>query len=538
MSSGRTNHRAPIALLVAWVVACVLAFARDARADDAPEAASAEAASPEAHPPTLDAILARGELLWGADAQGGAPYVFQDPMDPNHTIGFEVDLANAIARRLGVVARPVQGQWDKLLELLDRGDFDIALNGIELADEKRRVAELSRPYYVAEERLTVRRGDRGAPRDERGLAGRKVGTLPGSLAERILGRAGADVKTYDGGQNDIFDDLRLGRTDAALVDDPIARYYGAVDPELEMLDPSFGDVSYVVAVRKGDVAARERFDAVLDALSNDGTLAAIYADWGLQNPKTRALVGGDPDPEVAAAYERWRSAVGKQPPFWQRLTERYPRLLPVFARGAGLTLVVSILAMGMAIALGGLLAMARAFGPRPLRWLAVTYVEVFRGTPLLVQLTLVYFGLPEVGIKLDAFVAGVVTLGANYAAAEAENYRAGLASVPQSQLDAARTLGLSTWQALRHVVAPQALRVAIPPATNDFIALLKDSSLVSVITLTELTKTYVNLASSTRDHLGLGVVVAVFYLGLGLPFAWIARRVEARLGKHLGGVGA
>src|SRR5262245_54530020 len=105
---------------------------------------------------SLARVRAAGELRWGADAQGGAPYVFQDPMDPNHLIGFEVELAAALAAELGVKARPVQGQWDMLLDLLQRGDFDVALNGIEVADEKARVALLTRPYYVAPERLTVR----------------------------------------------------------------------------------------------------------------------------------------------------------------------------------------------------------------------------------------------------------------------------------------------------------------------------------------------------------------------------------------------
>jgi polar amino acid transport system substrate-binding protein len=163
----------------------------------------------------------------------------------------------------------------------------------------------------------------------------------------------------------------------------------------------------------------------------------------------------------------------------------------------------------------------------------VSYVEFFRGTPLLIQLIMVYFGLPELGITLHPFVAGFLALGLNYAAAEAENYRAGLGSVPEGQLDAARTLGLTTLQALRYVVGPQALRVAIPPATNDFIALLKDSSLISVVTLTELTKTYTSLASSMRDHLGLGALVALWYLGLSLPFSYLSRWVEGRLGANL-----
>jgi polar amino acid transport system substrate-binding protein len=189
--------------------------------------------------------------------------------------------------------------------------------------------------------------------------------------------------------------------------------------------------------------------------------------------------------------------------------------------------------MGLAVPLGVVLALGRKYGAGPVRWLATGYIEFVRGTPLLVQLIMLYFGLPEIGVTLDPFVAGALALGLNYAAAEAENYRAGLESVPVGQLEASWSLGLTTGQALRYVIGPQAVRVAIPPATNDFIALLKDSSLVSLVTLTELTKTYLNLANAMRDHLGLGLMVALWYLLIGLPFSWLARRAEARLGRHL-----
>lgn len=502
-------------------------------------AATARATPAEGAPPgvpgAMRAIHDKGEMRWGGDSQGGAPYVFQDPMDPNHLIGFEVDLAEALAKRLSARARPVQGQWDGLLDLLARGDFEVALNGIEIADEKRRICELSRPYYAAAEKLTVRRGDASAPRSLEAVKGRRVGTLPGSLAARILERAGAEVKTYDGGQNDIYDDLRIGRTDAVLLDDPITRYYGAIDPALEVVPGSFGEIAYGVALRKGDVEATAAVDRALGELAADGTLARLYARWGLWNDETAKLLGGAaPASDVTPdAYDAWRAAVGKPLPFWTRVRERYPATLPVFARGAAMTLAISLASMALAVALGLVVALGRAYGPWPVKWLATGYIELFRGTPLLIQLTMVYFGLPELGLTLHPFVAGWLALGLNYAAAEAENYRAGLSSVPAGQLDAARTLGLTTWQALRHVVGPQAARVAIPPATNDFIALLKDSSLVSVVTLTELTKSYVNLASSMRDHLGLGALVALFYLLLSLPFARFARWVEGRMGQHL-----
>jgi len=498
-----------------------------ARADDAPAEVPTKSA--------LEEIRARGDLRWGNDSQGGAPYVFQDPMDPNHLIGFEVELADALAKKLGVHARPVQGQWDGLLDLLARGDFDVVINGIEAADEKKRVCELSRPYYVAAERLTVRRGDKGAPRSLEALRGRRVGTLPGSLAARILEREGALVLTYDGGQNDIYDDLRIGRTDAVLLDDPITRYYGAIDPALEVVDGAFGEIQYAVGVRKGDTETLGAVNRAIDQLAQEGTLARLYARWGLWNDETARLLGGSGPPKdaIPEALESWRAAVGKPLPFWERVRDRYPATLLVFAKGAALTLAISLASMALAVVLGVLLALLRVYGPKPLRWLAVGYIEVFRGTPLLIQLTMVYFGLPELGVTLPPFVAGWLALGLNYAAAEAENYRAGLASVPAGQLDAARMLGLSKLGALRHVIAPQAMRVALPPATNDFIALLKDSSLVSVVTLTELTKSYVSLASAMRDHLGLGLLVALFYLLLSLPFARLSRHVEDRMGASL-----
>jgi polar amino acid transport system substrate-binding protein len=501
------------------------------------------ALAPSAHSAELDDALARiraaGELRWGADAQGGAPYVFQDPMDPNHLIGFEVDLATALAAELGVKARPVQGQWDLLLDLLARGDFDVALNGIEVADEKLRVATLTRPYYVAPERLTVRRADATAPRTLAALQGRRVGTLPGSLAERILRRAGAEVRTYDGGQNEIYADLLLGRTDAVLLDAPISLYYGEIEPALEGIAADFGAVRYAIAAPLGADGLRTALDAALERLTADGRLRALYERWGLWNAETAALLG-DSRPAggaVAEALEAWRAAVGKPLPLLDRLREQYPRTLPLFARGAALTLALSFVAMALAVPLGVALALLRKYGPAPLRWLATSYIEFVRGTPLLVQLIMLYFGLPELGVTLDPFVAGALALGLNYAAAEAENYRAGLESVPVGQLEASWSLGLSTLQALRHVIGPQAVRIAIPPATNDFIALLKDSSLVSLVTLTELTKTYLNLANATRDHLGLGLLVALWYLAIGLPFAWLARRAEARLGRHLREVG-
>jgi polar amino acid transport system substrate-binding protein len=486
-------------------------------------------------PATARAGTGGGELRWGADPQGGAPNVFADPADPNRLVGFEVEVAERLAARLGLAPRLVPGPWAGLLELLRRGDVDVALNGVEVTEEKRRVVALSRPYFAAAEVLTVRRGTPSPPRTVAALQGVVVGTLPGSLAQAIAAGAGAVVRTYEGGQNELYEDLALGRLDAVLLEAPIAHYYGDVDPRLEAVEGDFGEVRYAVAVRLEEPERLAAVDAALEALRADGSLREVYLRWGVWGPRTAALLGDlRPAPDgPAPEYERWRQAVGRLPPLWERLTSRYPAYLPLFARGAALTLAASVAAMALAVLLGLGLAVARRARAWPLRVAARAYVELFRGTPLLVQLTMLYFGLPELGVRLDPFLAGVVALGLNYAAAEAENDRAGLNSVPRGQLEAAQVLGLSPWQTLRFVVGPQAVRTILPVMTNDFLALLKDSSLVSLVTLTELTKTYGNLASATRDHLGLGLVVAAAYLLLGFPFAVLARALEARWSRHL-----
>ena len=469
---------------------------------------------------------APSELRWGADAEGGAPYVFEQP--PGRLRGFEAELAELLAARLGRTARHVQGPFAELLPLLERGDVDVVLNGIEATEDRARAYALTRAYWAGPERLTVRRDDPGAPATLADLRGRRVGTLPGTLAERMLRAAGAEVRTYDGGQEDPYRDLALGRTDAVLLDAPVALYYGD-RPELKTLAAGFGELRYVVVARATDPRLRDALDAALASLVRDGTLPALLQRWGLWTEEAGRVLGVTAAPSgPSTELEAWRVRGGEG--VWG---VGWRPVLRALGRGAAVTLLLSVAAMGLAVALGGALALARVYGPPPLAALALGYVELFRGTPLLLQLIVVYYGLPELGVRLSPFVAGWLALGLNYAAAEAENDRAGLLAVPRTQMDAARVLGLGRWQAIRHVIAPQALRVALPPVTNDFIALLKDSSLVSVVTVTELTKTYGTLAAATRDHLGLGLLVGAVYLLLGLPFARLSRWVERRLAAHL-----
>ena len=147
---------------------------------------------------SLAKIRERGVLLWGADAEGGGPYVFPDPERPDRLVGFEVDLAQAIAKELGVTARHCQNAWESLIPALIRGDFDLLINGLEITPQRMGLVRFSKPYYVFTEQLVVRKEENGL-KTLKDLKGKKVGTLSGALAHTILSNAeGVDLRVYSG----------------------------------------------------------------------------------------------------------------------------------------------------------------------------------------------------------------------------------------------------------------------------------------------------------------------------------------------------
>ena len=463
---------------------------------------------------SLSAIRHKGVLRWGADAEGGAPYVYPDPDRPAQLTGFEFELADALAARLGARPEMVQNQWDQLVPALERGNFDIILNGLELTPENQQRIAMSRPYYVYAQQIVVRK-DAANLATMAALKGKTVGVLSASAAERLLVRAGGiDVRHYPGNVES-FRDLRAGRIQAVVLDLPIARFYARPDPELKLSGEPFAPGYYAIGVRPDDLALLAAINAAIGELAADHTLEKIYRKYDLWDDRQASLKDYQPE-----------TVVRRKPISTLR---QWPRYLPLLLRGAVTTVELSVLSMALAIVAGLAVVLTRLYAGAPLSWFAQAYVEIVRGTPLLIQLFLIYYGLPEIGIRLNAFAAAILGLGLNYAASEAENYRAGIQAVPRGQTEAALALGMGRWQTLRHVVLPQAMRVVIPPVTNDFIAMFKDSSLVSVITMVELTKVYGMLAMSTYDYIGLGLMTAAIYFALSYPASLLAGRLERKL---------
>ena len=211
---------------------------------------------------------------------------------------------------------------------------------------------------------------------------------------------------------------------------------------------------------------------------------------------------------------------------WNIITHYFPFLLS----GALLTLKISVLSLVLGLAFGLTAALCKLAQNPLLRWPAIFYVWLIRSTPLLVQLFIIYFGFPQIGIDLGPFFSGVLGLALNVGAYNAETIRGGIISIAKGQTEAARSLGMSSPLAMRRIILPQALRIIIPPLGNNFVILIKDTSLVSTITVVELTLTAQRLIASTYKPFEMYVMAAVLYAVLtsaaSLLLVWVERRTR------------
>ena len=490
-------------------------------------------------------------LRWGGDAEGGAPFVEGDSADPSKLRGFDVEIAELVAKKLGKTPVFVQAAFQSLDQSAARGDFDLGLSGIEDTPQRRAALSVTMPYFEFREVLTVRAFDAGRIRGVADLRGRRVGTLAGTIAWDLLSAAeakdGIVAVSYD---DDVhpYEDLAKGRLDAVLLDHVLAARSVRRVPGLAIQPAAVATGRYVVILSKENAALRDRVDAILLDAMRDGTLKEIFERWGVWDEKqarfeaellAQGNARGEPEissngKEGASAGEAQRAS-GQQPasaaspssPSKKSSLSLVVSYLPSLLKASLVTIVLSCLSMALAVVLGIGIASGRVYGNAVVRGLLTAYVEVTRGTPVLLQLFVLYYGLSSV-VRLPAFVAALLGLGLNYAAYESEIYRGALEAVPKGQLEAARTLGLTEGQVLRLVRGPQAFRLALAPMTNDFVALLKDSSLVSVVTVVELTKQTSIFATNVASWALPGALCAALYLAMSLPLARFARRLEGR----------
>lgn len=469
---------------------------------------------------TLAVIQRNGRLAYGSDKEGGGPYAFPDPERPSDVTGFEVDLMREIGRRLRVEPEFRQGQWDTLLQNLATRRIDAVVNGYEWSPTRARDYLASRPYYLYQLQLMAKPGgivtDWSRLEEPRPGGGKwRIGVLGGSAGEnyaRDHGGGQVQIVSYTGATDAMLSVLN-DQLDATLQDLPAARFYRRQYPGLELMGDPVGEGTYVIYVRKEDKPLQNAINQAIDELIQSGELRRIYEQYDIWTDRQNELAGWTPD--------RLPTSGGQETARGWALIRKYSGVL---LESALMTVFLSITSMPLAMLIGLFVALGRLYGPKPLQWALTGYVELIRGTPLMLQLFVLFYLA-----RWPALVAGVGGLAINYSAYEAEIYRAGIQAIPAGQMKAALALGMTQRQALRRVVVPQAVRIVIPPVTNDFIALFKDTSVCSVITLVELSKQYQILANSSGGVLEFALAASALYLIMSLPLSWFSRWSEGWL---------
>jgi polar amino acid transport system substrate-binding protein len=517
---------------------------------------------------TLADARARGTLLWGADQEGGAPYIFPDDKDMEKLIGFEVDIAEEMSRHLGFKVAFQQSQWDVLPSMLQARKVDIVMNGYEFMPDRVKVMETSIPYYVYALQLEVRKDGpiqsweqlkKPKPDGSRW----RFGVLGGSAAAEYIAEfegGNVEMASYDG-VTDAMRDVETEKLDATLQDTPIANFYAKDFPNLRFVEAPVAPGYYVVYARKGDGALIDAVNLAIVEMYRGGQLKAIYEKYGMWDanqaelatiidggkfygfepaleeveaePAAEAASTADaavaPPVEAAAAPEPTKAE--EAPPTRAEKIGGYAWML---GWAALMTAALSAISFPIAIALGLSIAVGRLYGPAWLATPLTAYVEFLRGTPLMLQLYFIFYFLPELGIVIPAFPTAILGLAINYSAYESEIYRAGLQAIPPGQMEAALSLGMSRGQAIQKIIVPQAFRIVIPPVVNDFIAMFKDTSVCSVVTIVELTKQFSVLSrNNVSDLVVLMALTGIGYMIMSYPLSIVAKRIEEKLGNEV-----
>ena len=424
------------------------------------------------------------------------PFSYKDP-DTEQLTGFDIEVMKAVAERVGWEPRFVEAPFDALFPALDSGRIDLIANQVTINPEREARYLFTRPYTFSHG-VIVTAADNDDITTLEDLEGKTAAESETSNWAQVARDAGARVQSVDGfGQ--AVELLVQGRVDV-IVNDNIAvlDYLASTgSDEIKIAGKAGDEVSRQALVfNKSDAALRDQADQALADLADDGTLKKISEDYFAAD----VTVPNEADVEVEGS-DKGRST-------WDVVGDTAGPMLWGVLKGTIPLTVISFL-VGLVIALAA--ALARLSSIRLFDIPARIYISVIRGTPLLVQLFIVFYGLPELGIKMPGFLAACLALSLNVGGYAAEVIRASILSVPRGQFEAATTIGMDYAQGLRRIVLPQAARIAVPPLSNTLLSLVKDTSLASVVLVTELFREADVAAQLSTDFMALYCLAALYY---------------------------
>jgi len=462
----------------------------------------------------------QGKTLRVATEPAFPPFEFQG--QGGELQGFSIDLMNAVGSAANFKVNFQSLPFDGIIPALQGKTVDAAISSITITEERAKTISFSRPYFKAGLAIAIRADNQNITGFD-SLKNKKlavqIGTTGAAKAKSI---PGVQIRSFDSAPL-ALQELLNGNVDAVINDAPVTLY--AINTGnlkgIKVVEQLLTEEFYGIATAKNSPNLALINEGLNNVLKN-GTYSQIYQKWFKADPPSSL--------PVTSPFENQNSA--DVPGIFTSINVIL-QALPTLLQGALVTLQLTILSVVFGLIGGSLIGIIRLSHIAPLRWLARAYVDFFRGTPLLVQIFMIYFGLPAILQQLgstftfDRLVAGVIALSLNSAAYIAEVVRAGIQSIEVGQSEAARSLGLSPVQTMRYVIFPQAFRRMIPPLGNEFISLLKDTSLVAVIGFEELFRKGQLIVADNYRAFEIYAGVAVVYLCLTLLSSQAFSQLEA-----------
>jgi polar amino acid transport system substrate-binding protein len=460
--------------------------------------------------PALTKIQERGKLIVGLSADY-APYEFHatltDPKDQAHgvkvsgndyIVGFDVDLAKAIAEKLDVELEIKEMGFDALLGSLKTGKIDMIISGMVNTPERAKEVDFSDPYMYGKNVMLINKKDAAKYTDDLStFNGTKIAaqkqTVQEEAAQEIAGATPVSLQKT----TDMVLQLTQGTVQGAVLAEIIAKAYVQQNPALEVIYPEFlvDDGASSVAVPKNSPALVAQVNEVIDTVTNNGD----FESW---QAKAGELMLADSDEGFWSKYGHY------------------------FISGTWITLLLAAIAVLMGSVLGTVLALMKLSKNWVLKVIANIYIEFVRGTPLLVQVFIVFFGSQVFGLGLDAFASGALAMGLNSGAYVAEIIRSGINAVDAGQTEAARSLGFSEAKTMKKVVLPQAVKKILPALGNEFVTIIKESSVISVVGVGELMfQAGVVQGASFQPFFPL-LIVSLIYFTLTFSLSRLLNKVE------------
>jgi L-cystine transport system substrate-binding protein/L-cystine transport system permease protein len=445
------------------------------------------------------------------------PFSFHDAKN-NKLTGYDIEVIKAVAKKAGWRLKFVETQFDAIFAALEAKRIDVIANQVTFNPERDAKYGLGTTYTYSRGVIVVKKGTKGITslKDVKGKTAAESTTT--SWAD-VARKSGAKIQAVEGFAQAAALVVQ-GRADL-LINDNIAAldYLNTTGrDDIEIAGNAGNEVSkQVLAFRKGDPRLEESNQALAE-LKADGTLAKISKKYFKVDVSVPG--GGEADLTGGRAVRTDREVV--QDAAWPMLKKLIIVTIP-------LTLVSFAIGLVLAIAA----ALARISGNRVLGWIARGYISIIRGTPLLLQLFIVFYGLPEIGIDLPPWPSAILALSLNVGGYAAEVVRSAILSVPKGQFEAASTIGMGYWQSLRRIVFPQAARTAVPPLSNTAISLLKDTSLVSVVLLTDMFRQAQLAASNAQIYLPIYILAGFYYWVVCVGMATVQGRLETRLNRFV-----